>query len=665
MTAPTNQLSYQLSRLLSILFFLGFAASAWSQNLRPALAMGGDFQALCYHDVREDPSQEPDRYTVSTAQLVQHFAWLKENGYHVVSLDDILQARQGKRPLPAKAVLLTFDDGYKSFRTQIFPLLKAFNYPAVLALVGSWLDVAPKDRVPYDDHAYHREDFLSWDELREITASGLVEIASHSYNLHRGILANPQGNTLPAAITRLYDPARGYEAEADYRQRIESDLARNSALLEKHLGRRPRAMVWPYGRYNETTIAAARKAGMPVTLTLDESRPTNTPDLGLDRVQRLLMTHNPSVADLAAALQPPVRPDPVRVMHVDLDYIHDPDPAQQEANLGRLLDRVKNMGINTVFLQAYADPDGNGAADALYFPNRHLPMRADLFSRVAWQLQTRAGVKVFAWMPLLAFELPTGHPDRQRAVQALAPGQGGYPRLSPFDDRARQIIRELYEDLARHAIFQGLLFHDDATFSDYEDSSPAALGYYAKQWHLPGDVAAIRRDPALFKRWTSLKTHHLTDFSLELAAVVRREQPNLRTGRNLYARVALEPESEAWFAQSLPDFLASYDYTAIMAMPFMEGASEPLPWLKQLVETVTAQPRGLEKSVFELQAVDWRDGNQPIDSALLAEEMRLLQVRGAVNFGYYPDDFLQDQPRFDVIRPNFSLRTFPHQEAGR
>ena len=45
----------------------------------------------------------------------------------------------------------------------------------------------------------------------------------------------------------------------------------------------------------------------------------------------------------------------------------------------------------------------DGVAEALYFPKRHLPMRADLFNRVAWQLMARAGVKVFAWMPVLAF----------------------------------------------------------------------------------------------------------------------------------------------------------------------------------------------------------------------------------------------------------------------
>ena len=78
----------------------------------------------------------------------------------------------------------------------------------------------------------------------------------------------------------------------------------------------------------------------------------------------------------------------MRVMHVDLDYIHDPNPVQQEANLGLLLERIKTAGATTVFLQAYADEEGAGVARALYFPNRHLPMRADLFSRASWQIST-------------------------------------------------------------------------------------------------------------------------------------------------------------------------------------------------------------------------------------------------------------------------------------
>ena len=78
-------------------------------------------------------------------------------------------------------------------------------------------------------------------------------------------------------------------------------------------------------------------------------------------------------------------------MHVDLDYVYDPDPAQQTQNINRLIQRVYDMKISHVFLQAFADPQGDGRIKALYFPNRRLPVRADLFNFVSRQLQTRAG----------------------------------------------------------------------------------------------------------------------------------------------------------------------------------------------------------------------------------------------------------------------------------
>ncbi len=58
-----------------------------------------------------------------------------------------------------------------------------------------------------------------------------------------------------------------------------------------------------------------------------------------------------------------------------------------------------------MYLQAFADPDGDGLVKEVWFPNRLLPMKADIFSRVAWQLRTRSGVNIYAWMPVLSWDL--------------------------------------------------------------------------------------------------------------------------------------------------------------------------------------------------------------------------------------------------------------------
>ena len=67
---------------------------------------------------------------------------------------------------------------------------------AVVALVGSWLEVPAGSKVSYGKVQVPRKRFLSWEEAREMVRSGLVEFASHSYDLHHGVLGNPQGNEL-------------------------------------------------------------------------------------------------------------------------------------------------------------------------------------------------------------------------------------------------------------------------------------------------------------------------------------------------------------------------------------------------------------------------------------------------------------------------------------
>jgi hypothetical protein len=76
-----------------------------------------------------------------------------------------------------------------------------------------------------------------------------------------------------------------------------------------------------------------------------------------------------------------------------------------------------------------------------------------------------------------------------------SPEHGIYPRLSPFDIRARNASLDIYEDLAHHAEFEGLMFHDDGVLDDYEDSHPDALSYYTQKLGLPGSLEQIRRIP--------------------------------------------------------------------------------------------------------------------------------------------------------------------------
>ena len=64
----------------------------------------------------------------------------------------------------------------------------------------------------------------------------------------------------------------------------------------------------------------------------------------------------------------------------------------------------------------------------------------------------------------------------------------------------------------------------------------------------------------------------LTQFSLNMRDAAQQYRKPLSPARNYYAEVALNPQSEEWFAQSIPDGLQNYNWIALMAMPYMEKA---------------------------------------------------------------------------------------------
>lgn len=617
---------------------------------------------LCYHGVEDRVEDDPDAMTVSTDNLVSHLNWLQQHGWTAVSLDDLRAAQNGGKPLPEKAFLLTFDDGYANVYRRVFPVLKAFKAPAVLALVTSWLETPEGELVAYGNQLLPRDYFMSWEQIREMRDSGLVEIASHSHNLHRGVLGNPQGNEQPALTTHqwLVDEKR-YETDGEWRQRIRADLQRSAEIIAQRLGSAPQTMVWPYGQYNRPAIDIAAELGMTEALTLDTAR---NGIARLDAIPRMLILRDPDAGDLSWQIKHRFDRKVRRVAHVDLDYVYDPDPQQQHRNLSMLLDRIRSLQINTVFLQAYADPDGDGVAAELYFPSRHLPVRADLFNRVAWQLRTRAGVDVFAWLPMLAFKVADAIP-----VQRLNPETGQrevdpvlHRRLSPFVAENRQMIAEIYEDLARQAHFAGVLFSDDGHLSDYEDAGTKAVQHYRDAWSLPASIDEIRADKIALSAWSGHKTAELITLSGTLLDAVRKWRPQVESARNLYALPVMESHSESWFAQSLPAFAAAYDWVAVMAMPWMEGVEKPNSWLLRLVAQVKQHPGVLQKTIFELQAVDWAAGHRRIPTEVLAEQMGLLLQNGAVNYGYYPDEFIVGHPDVEGIREAMSLRTFPYPQ---
>ncbi|MEI6200861.1 MAG: poly-beta-1,6-N-acetyl-D-glucosamine N-deacetylase PgaB [Enhydrobacter sp.] len=389
---------------------LTLAVAMLAAAIAPALAQGQSqrFVSIALHDVvdrREDLSTD----AVTTDRIVALFDWMKGDGWTAISIDDVDAARLGRRPLPQKAILLSVDDGYRSLYTRIYPLLKIYRYPIVAALVGSWMagasgegalgdDMEPIATVRYGDRNVPRSTFISWAEAREMQASGLVEFASHSYDLHNGLLANPQGNRIPSARTWRYDAASGrYEDEAQYRARIRADLDRARRQMAAELGRPPRTMVWPFGRYTGPALDEARKAGFTHALTLDpEPADTSQPFA----IHRYFPNRNPPLGEIADNLRFDVEyPESVRIACLKVDSLAAVQGAAQDEALGRVIEQIRALGPNKVVIDGFAEPPAGAAPTEAYFPNHLWPVKADILSRASWQIRSRAGADVFVRLP--------------------------------------------------------------------------------------------------------------------------------------------------------------------------------------------------------------------------------------------------------------------------
>jgi len=621
-----------------------------------ALAQSGPLHVLTYHDVTDEQGQ--DSMAVTTSALVEHFRWLRDNDFHPVSMDQVVAANNGGDALPANPVLLSFDDGLISTYTRVYPLLKLFNYPAVSSLVTDWVD--GEKTIDYAGQQRSRSDFVSWEQIREMQDSGLVEFASHSHAMHQGIMANPQGNTQPAAVSLLYSDGK-YESREDYTNRIITDLQTSSKIIASHTGRAPRVMTWPYGAHNKITVELARQSGMPWSLTLEPNF-GNQP--GSTVLHRHLINNNPGIRELATMLLRPPAPPLVRAAQIDLDYVYDPDPAQQERNLGVLVERIHQLQISHVFLQAFSDLDGDGGAEALYFPNRYLPMRSDLFNRAAWQLKTRAGVRVYAWMPILSFTGDTIDPA-WRVLQAGAKGEtldtNAEPRLSPFNPDARAVITGIYEDLARQARFDGLHFHDDGRLNELEDASPDGIRAYQDLYGEAPDLLRLKSNPRVAQRWATLKTLTLLEFTDQLAKLVGNYQAGMKTSRNMFSPALSRTDGARLLAQDYTRFLGHYDFVTVMAMPYLENIDNPgeaKRYYHELAERALAHGNGASRTIFQLQTMDWRNKRQ-VPSLELKNTFRLLQSLGIRNLAYYPDDFLKNHPDQAELRQGISVAEFP------
>lgn len=184
---------------------------------------------LCYHSVGFGRIGPVARYTVTPDGFTQQMDWLVGNGFSGMTVPHYAECLMGRRPLPSRPVVITFDDGYRDFASSAFPVLQPRGLPVTLfvptALVGRGVDAGPESGWP---------EMLDWSEIADLHVSG-VAIGSHAHT-HR------QLDIMPSREARR-------------------ELELSKAVLEDHIQSGVETVAYPYGYNSARTRRAAAAAG--------------------------------------------------------------------------------------------------------------------------------------------------------------------------------------------------------------------------------------------------------------------------------------------------------------------------------------------------------------------------------------------------------------------
>nr|WP_240956149.1 polysaccharide deacetylase family protein [Wenzhouxiangella sp. XN79A] len=167
---------------------------------------------LLYHHVADDT---PAATSVRPDRFAEHLAWLADNGYRVLALDDLLERLQAGSPVPDRSVAITFDDAWVSVHDVAAPMLAERGWPFTVFVNTGAVDAG-------------QGPVMTWDQLRALAPLGGA-IGSHSAS----------HDHLPAR--------RAGESPDAWRSRIDADLARALARIEQEIGQASRAFAYPYG----------------------------------------------------------------------------------------------------------------------------------------------------------------------------------------------------------------------------------------------------------------------------------------------------------------------------------------------------------------------------------------------------------------------------------
>lgn len=184
-----------------------------------------------------------DGMTITTPVFEAQMKYLHDNGYKVIPLRQLVNHYLGKAPAPGpKSVVIVEDDAHKSVYSDMLPIIKKYRYPVTIFAYPSAISNAKYA--------------MTWDQMRDLTKTGLFEVQSHTY-WHPNFKKERRKLSQPALDALVM-----------------TQLKKSKARLETELGSKVDMLAWPFGIYDDYLIRKATEAGYGATFTIERRHAT-------------------------------------------------------------------------------------------------------------------------------------------------------------------------------------------------------------------------------------------------------------------------------------------------------------------------------------------------------------------------------------------------------
>jgi len=240
-------------------------------------------KVLCYHHIVPEPLPENKATVVTVSEFEEQMKYLYEHGYYTASIKDIEEFLYNKKKLPENTVVITFDDGYESNYIYAYPILKKYDFKALIFLIGS--------RITQNEHIQDLNAIpkLSYEQIQEMAESGLVEFGNHTFDAHDFIDDKPRLLSMSS-------------------EELLTDFKKISVLFDKIGLPQPKSIAYPFGKSNDISIESAKISGYNLGFTVNYGfvYQDSTPML----LNRIIVPANTSTGEFKALLQDDFLPLP-------------------------------------------------------------------------------------------------------------------------------------------------------------------------------------------------------------------------------------------------------------------------------------------------------------------------------------------------------------------